>query len=214
MTTAPTSAGSISIDVDSSVCYRQIHGLPLREAGPDPIYEKALPRFLEAMDQRGIKATLFVIGRDLENSFNRKMIEAAAAAGHEIANHSYMHDYALSRLAIDDIRNDVRRAHVLIQEISGHAPVGFRAPGYNQSEHLFDVLEGLGYQYDSSFFPTPAYYAARATAIGLYHLQNKTSHSLVGDMREFMVPRALLPKRNLRYRPAKRREDAATSKFP
>ena len=209
MSTTQHQLGSVSIDVDSTVCYRQIHGLPFREDEADPIYEKALPRFLQAMAKFNIKATLFVIGRDLENAFNRKIIAQAAADGHEIANHSYLHDYALSRLPQEDMRNDVRKAHVLIQEITGQAPVGFRAPGYNQSEALFDVLEDLGYQYDSSFFPTPAYFAARATAIGMYQLKNKTSHSLVGEMREFLVPpEPFFPMRNIRFKPAKLQEHA------
>jgi peptidoglycan-N-acetylglucosamine deacetylase len=203
------SLGAISIDVDSSACYRHIHGLPHHDDGPDPIYEVALPRFLEAMDHLGIKATLFVIGRDLENPRHQTLIEQASAAGHEIANHSYSHDYALSRWTPAQIKEDIRQAHVLIQNTTGTPAVGFRAPGYNQSESLFDAIEDLGYLYDSSFFPTPAYFAARATAITLYQMRQRTSQSLIGDMREFMVPpEPFFPRRKCRFQPAKNAQEA------
>ena len=64
--------GAISIDVDSTACYHHIHGLDLAQQEKDPIFEVALPRFLDAMDMLNVKATLFVIGRDLENPRHQK----------------------------------------------------------------------------------------------------------------------------------------------
>ena len=195
--------GAISIDVDSTACYHHIHGLDLAQQEKDPIFEVALPRFLDAMDMLNVKATLFVIGRDLENPRHQKIIAEAAAAGHEIASHSFSHNYALSRMTPDDIKEDIRRAHLSIQNITGTPPTGFRAPGYNQSEALFDAIESLGYTYDSSFFPTPAYFAARASAIALYRVKRRQSHSLVGEVREFLVPRyPFFPARHCRFKPA------------
>ena len=196
--------GAITIDVDSTACYHHIHGLDISHQEKDPIYEIALPRFLDAMAELNLKATLFVIGRDLENPKHQDIIAAAAAAGHEIASHSYAHDYALSRLPTEKIQEDIRQAHVLIQNTTGSSPVGFRAPGYNQSEALFDAIEDLGYTYDSSFFPTPTYFAARATAIALYQIRQRQSRSLIGDVREFLAPRTpFFPDRNCRFKPAK-----------
>ena len=151
-----------------------------------------------------------------KNSFNRKMIEAAAAAGHEIANHSYMHDYALSRLAIDDIRNDVRRAHVLIQEISGHAPVGFRAPGYNQSEHPSMSWRGWATNTTPAFSRRPL-----ITQPGHRHWTvptPKQNQSLARGRHEGVhgAARALLPKAQPALQAGKtsRKRAANSSKFP
>ena len=46
--------------------------------------------------------------------------------------------------------------------------MGFRAPGYTITDEVFDVLAELGVAYDSSVFPCPAYWAAKAAAIGLH----------------------------------------------
>ena len=46
---------------------------------------------LKILDEKGVKATFFVIGREDETSIQR--IKKAAAAGHTIGMHSYSHDY-------------------------------------------------------------------------------------------------------------------------
>ena len=59
---------SISIDVDEIHCYTAIHGLsqPPAEARW-AVYTRALPRFEKLLAAHGIRATLFVVGRDLDN---------------------------------------------------------------------------------------------------------------------------------------------------
>lgn len=200
--------GALTIDVDALRCYREIHGLPARDDEEDPIFTRALPRFLEALDRLGARGTLFVVGRDLETPAHADAIAAAARAGHEVASHSFEHDYRLSRLPPVRIALDLEAADDAIERVTGQRPRGFRAPGYNQSEALFDALDERGYAYDSSFFPTPAYFAARAVAIGLYKARRRGTRSLVGDVREFSAPRApFVPAVGERFRPAKAGEE-------
>jgi peptidoglycan-N-acetylglucosamine deacetylase len=202
-------SAAFTIDVDGLACYHDIHGLPAPNAGTDPIYSRALPRFLCACESLGVRATLFVVGKDLEQPAHRAVLARAVRAGHEVASHSYAHDYRLSRLSPADIARDLEAADEAILDATGARPVGFRAPGYNQSEALFDALEARGYRYDSSFFPTPAYFAARGLALGLYKLRRRPSRSLLGEVREFASSRApFYPAATARYRPARRGERA------
>jgi len=206
---ALTGLAAVTIDVDTLGCYREIHGLPPREDEADPIYAVALPRFLDVMDRLGVSATLFVIGQDLARPAHRELLARAHARGHEIASHSFAHDYHLSRRPHDVIRSDLQRADAAIADATGQRPRGFRAPGYNQSDALLDVIEELGYAYDSSYFPTPAYFAARAAAIALYRARGRPSRSLVGDPREFLAPRTpFFPARHARFRPARHAEES------
>ena len=178
---ALTGLGAVTIDVDTLGCYRAIHGLPARDDEADPIYAIALPRFLDVMDRLGVSATLFVIGQDLERSAHRELLASAHARGHEVASHSFAHDYHLSRQPHDVIASDLQRADDAIARATGERPVGFRAPGYNQSDTLLDVIEELGYVYDSSYFPTPAYFAARAAASWAAGSRQTRSSSLRGS---------------------------------
>jgi hypothetical protein len=196
--------GSVTIDVDGANCYRRIHGLPDGAVdGADPIYERALPRFFDLCDALGIKATLFVVGEELQGAA-AEMVAEAARAGHEIASHSHRHDYRMTQWPRQTQRADLQAASDRIAEVTGHLPVGFRAPGYNQSETLMDLLEEMGFLYDSSFFPTPFYFAARATALLAYRIKRRPSHSLVGSLREFSAPRRpFFPSTQNRTRPAR-----------
>ncbi len=200
MNTPITDLCAITLDVDGANCYRAIHGLPAG-AGPDPIFSHALPRFFELLDDLRAPATLFVVGRDLADDEARAAITRFVDAGHEIASHSYAHDYRLSQQPRAVIDADLARADDAIAAVAGAPPVGFRAPGYNLSEVLCDALDARGYRYDSSLFPTPAYFALRGAALGSYRVRRRPSHSLLGDVREFAATRRpFFPSTAARYR--------------
>lgn len=201
--------GSVTIDVDGIGCYRAIHGLPQKPQGTDPIYERALPRFLDICRAENIQSTLFVVAKDLEQPLQADCIRRASEEGHEIASHSYRHAYDLSLQSPASIEADLRRANELITEVTGKKPVGFRAPGYNLSEDLVDVLDALEFRYDSSLFPAPLYFSARALAIALYQLRGRPSQSLTGDIREFLALQTpFKPSQRQRFRPARKGETA------
>ena len=119
------------------------------------ILRRCLPRFAELFDRHGVRATFFVVGRDLEEDpEGRRLLEQLAAAGHELANHSYAHPYELTRLpAGAHRRGDRSRPRARSPPAPGRAPVGFRAPGYETSAEVIDLLVERGYAYDSSAFP-------------------------------------------------------------
>jgi hypothetical protein len=71
---------------------------------------------------------------------------------------------------------------------TGARPRGFRAPGYTIDADVVEVLEDLGVAWDSSVFPCPSYYAAKATAIGAIKLRGRQSHSIVDDPRVLTAP--------------------------
>ena len=196
--------GSVTIDVDGIACYRSIHGLAERPHGSDPIYEKALPRFLDVCRAENIRATLFVVAKDLQHQAQADCIRRAAEEGHEIASHSYGHAYDLSLQSPAAIEAELRRANDVIAQVTGKPPVGFRAPGYNLSEALLDVLEHLNFRYDSSLFPAPLYFSARALAIAIYQMKGRPSQSLTGDIREFLARQTpFKPSEARRYRRAR-----------
>lgn len=183
---------SVSIDLDPLRCYHEIHGLsPLPGDSPlvNVVLQRALPRFLALCDELGIAATLFVVGEDLHrDALGRETLRQAAQAGHELANHSFAHPYALSRLDRAVIEREVGDCHLALQALTGQAPVGFRAPGYEISAELVDVLEAFGYRYDSSLFPCPPYYAAKLAVLGRMKLSGMQSTSIIGDPRAQLGP--------------------------
>ncbi len=181
---------SVSVDLDSIECYYRIHGLgepPARLR--DVILRRALPRFAEVFARRGIAATLFVVGRDLEEDpAGREALRARAAAGHELGNHSFSHRYEMARFDRARVDEEVERAHRAISEVAGAPPVGFRAPGYDLSPTMLASIMALGYRYDSSVFPAPLYWTAKALVMGAMALCGRSSGAVIGDPRALAAP--------------------------
>jgi hypothetical protein len=186
---------SISIDVDPIPCYYRIHGL-----GPSPaelrdvIMRRCVPRFARVFERRGIQATFFVVGQDVDPNEGgdaravRTLLASLARAGHEIGNHSFSHHYELARLDPAAIASEIGRAHDLLSEVVGAPVRGFRAPGYDISAPMLETLVALDYSYDSSIFPAPAYYAAKATVMGLMAVLGRKTGAVLTDPRALLAP--------------------------
>ena len=190
MTSAPH--GCITVDLDGLDCYRAIHGLGGQARGEtggvDPVYDVALPRILDLFDAHAVRATLFVIGRDAERPAQARRLDEAAGRGHELASHSWAHDYGLRGRGIAAIRDDMRRADEAIAEVYGIAPVGFRTPGYNLSPEILEVCAERGYLYDSSVFPCPSYWAAKGAVMAWLKLRRRPSRSQMTRADTLLAP--------------------------
>src|SRR4051812_3580585 len=166
----------VSVDLDAIACYYRIHALP--GAPPEParfaILRRCLPRFAELFARHGVRATFFVVGRDLEqDAEGRARLAELARAGHELASHTHTHPYDFVRLPPARIEEEVDRAHDLVGACSGAAPRGFRAPGYEITADVIELLRARGYRYDSSAFPSLAYYGAKAAVMALMRARGR-----------------------------------------
>ena len=185
---------SVSIDLDAVACYYQIHALgsPPADASRFAILRRALPRFVALFDEFGIPSTLFTVAKDLEEDpEGRALIASLSRSGHEIASHSYSHPYNLVRLPAGEMAGEIDRAHAVLTEVCGRAPVGFRAPGYEISGPLIDVLCERGYRYDSSTFPAIPYYLAKAAVMTAIRATGRASGSILGSPRVLLAPREM-----------------------
>jgi peptidoglycan-N-acetylglucosamine deacetylase len=182
--TSPAPVVSVSVDLDAVECYFRIHALPGRppEEARFAILRRCLPRFGELFARHGVQATFFVVGRDLdEDSEGRRLLTELARAGHELANHSYAHPYDLTRLPRPRIADEIDRSHEAIATCASTAPVGFRAPGYETSRVVVELLCERGYAYDSSAFPSAPYYVAKAAVMAALRLRGRKSGSILGS---------------------------------
>ena len=187
---------AISIDVDPVPCYYRIHGLGTAPAAlRHVIMARAVPRFLEVFERRGIAATFFFVAGDLDARESgpgadaaRAMVGRAAECGHEIGNHSFTHPYELARLERPLVAYEIERAHQLLQTAAGTHVVGFRAPGYDISSTMLAELTRLGYRYDSSIFPAPAYYAAKLAVMAGLWAARRPSGAVVTNPRALFAP--------------------------
>jgi peptidoglycan-N-acetylglucosamine deacetylase len=202
--TPPTCA--ISVDLDGIACYYRIHGL----GAPPPelehvVLERALPRAARLFASRGLHVTWFVVGRDADADLalpdraariaNASRLRALAEHGDELGNHSYSHLYELARLSPAEVDAELDGGDRVLRAIAGAAPRGFRAPGYDLSPAMLDTLARHGYRYDSSIFPAPGYYVAKAAVMALLAVAGRPSGAVLTNPRALAAP--AIP-----YRPA------------
>ncbi len=179
---------AISVDLDEIPNYFAIHGLTPSEEAKTAVYDLAIDRLESFAQGAGIPLTLFAVGSDLARPESAARLAEAHRRGHEIGNHSLDHRYDLVRLGADAMRAQVAEGAKMIERAVGQAPAGFRAPGYTITDELFDVLRELGVEYDSSVFPCPAYWVAKAAAIGMIALRGRESRSIVDKPTVLLAP--------------------------
>lgn len=190
---------AVSIDLDAVPLYYRIHGL-----GASPrelehvILERALPRAANLFARRGIHVTWFVIGRDVDvdaeladrstRAASADRLRVLAAHGDELGNHSYSHPYELARSSAAEVEAEIAGCDRVLRAITGKAPLGFRAPGYDVSPAMLDSLTKRGYRYDSSIFPAPGYYAAKATVMAALAAIGSPSGAVLTNPRALTAP--------------------------
>ncbi|HLZ69246.1 MAG TPA: polysaccharide deacetylase family protein [Dehalococcoidia bacterium] len=107
---------------------------------------RGLPRVLEMADRQQIPITCFMCGHDAE--LHPEYISLIGQAKQEMAAHGYVHEgWAMPP---DEEIALLRKTHRILSELSGTAPVGWRAPGGQKSNVTLPTLRELGYVYDTS----------------------------------------------------------------
>lgn len=186
---------AVSVDLDEVHHYERIHGLSSErsasssDAGRSLVYDVALPRAVDFAERLGVPLTLFAVGRDLSRPASATALRAAISAGHLAENHSLGHRYDLTRLTAAEMRAEVVGGADAIEEAVGRRPVGFRAPGYVVNDALFDVLEALALEFDSSVMSSPPYFGAKALARAVIATTRRPSVSVQDDWRVLRAPR-------------------------
>ncbi len=108
---------------------------------------------LDMLEQRRIKATMFVLGWVAER--RKDLIKKIVDSGHELGSHGYGHEL-ITVQSPQVFREDIRRAKSILEDISGKPILGYRAPTFSitkETEWALPILVEEGYQYDSSIVP-------------------------------------------------------------
>lgn len=119
----------------------------------DSRVEKNTQLILDMLDERGIKATMFVLGWVAERQ--RSLVRRIVDSGHELASHGYAHEL-ITVQSPQVFREDIRRAKHVLEDIGGQLVQGYRAPTFSitqETEWALPILVEEGYRYDSSIVP-------------------------------------------------------------
>ena len=147
---------ALSIDVEDWFHTDCLKGVIAREAWErcELRVERNTMRLMEILEARKARATFFVLGWVAEKCPD--LVRAIAAAGHEVASHGYGHEHVYS-LRPSEFRSDILRSKRYLEDLTGTAVRGYRAPCFSITEWAIPILQDAGFDYDSSVVPTVAH---------------------------------------------------------
>lgn len=106
--------------------------------GPKPGITEPL---LELLTTEKVPATFFVIGKHMQEFPD--LARSIAAAGMEIANHSYTHR-SLTSLTIAEAQQEMLQTQAAVMTLTGKRPVFVRPPGGNWNNQVAEAARQIG----------------------------------------------------------------------
>jgi polysaccharide deacetylase family protein (PEP-CTERM system associated) len=146
----------LSFDVEEHFRIEAAAGLTLDPALKAHYGERLGPPtywLLGQLAHAGLKATFFIVGQIARHS--AALVRAIARDGHEVASHGWEHR-RVHHFSPESFRADLRQSKDALEQVTGQAVVGYRAPTFSivrQTAWALDVLAESGMAYDSSIYP-------------------------------------------------------------
>lgn len=160
-----------SLDLFKDSCVQ--HG-----AKPDPSVVDNTLKTLDLLSKTGNKATFFVLATVAEHYPD--IAKEIIGRGHEVATHGYSHKLVYN-MNPQKFENDVKISLEYLSKAGCGRILGYRAPYWSVTKRslwALEVLQKLGFEYDSSIFPIRR---------GLYGIPdaNPSVHEIAGGFWEF-----------------------------
>jgi polysaccharide deacetylase family protein (PEP-CTERM system associated) len=144
-----------------SVDFEDWHQLVRRRLGaghwaePGPALKRQTDALLSLLDELSVKATFFILG--MAARAHPELVEAVADHGHEICCHGDAH-LPVHTQTPGEFAADLQSARRTIERLTGHVPLGYRAPAFSitrEASWAYDVLAEQGFEYDASQHDSP-----------------------------------------------------------
>jgi len=138
----------LTIDVEDWPQSTLNHALPIGERVVANTHA-----LLDLLDEAGVRATFFVLGKVAEA--HPTLTREIAAAGHEVGTHGYSHE-SVEAMPVAKFKEELHRSVEVLRQQTGQPVLGHRAADFSISSRSLYLLEHLaaeGLAYDSSLFP-------------------------------------------------------------
>ena len=117
------------------------------------VYDRVVRDLLEFLAEVKVRATFFVVGELA--AADPDLVRAVSTAGHELGLHGWQHT-PLPDLTPAEFRTHSEKGKAVLEDITGQAVIGFRAPIFSltaATPWAEQILAEGGYRYSSSLLP-------------------------------------------------------------
>jgi polysaccharide deacetylase family protein (PEP-CTERM system associated) len=115
--------------------------------------QDVLPKMWDIFERNSVTATFFFLGWIAEK--HPDLVKETFRRGHEVATHGYAHKLIYNQTQ-DEFSEDIFKSKSILENLTGHSVIGYRAPGFSitpATEWAFEILAENAIKYDSSIFP-------------------------------------------------------------
>ena len=96
---------------------------------------------IDILSAHDVRATFFLVGQWVEKY--PESVQALAAAGEEVMNHSETHPH-LNALTTDEVQREVNACSDRVEALTGARPTLFRCPYGEYDDHVIEAVRALG----------------------------------------------------------------------
>lgn len=118
-----------------------------------PRLEQTLEYICRELDHRQVRATFFVTGQLAQQ--HHHLVRRLAQDGHEIASQAMTHQ-SLLQTSPEQFQQQLQKSKTILEDIIRQPVLGFRAADFSLAPSTLwalDIINRLGFEYDSSIFP-------------------------------------------------------------
>jgi len=114
------------------------------------VLKQGMPRLLELYEKYDVKATFFYTAHIAK--LIPELVKMILPYGHEVACHGYTHDInqAFDVLSLKEQKDHLKKSKNILEDISGHEVISFRAPAARVNKNTGKALIETGFKIDSS----------------------------------------------------------------
>ena len=142
--------------------HKRLYPISMGRYGPTV----AIPRILDTYKRLGLKQSFFIPAWCIEQYPDT--VEMILQGGHEVGHHGYIHE---DPIVTDDTQREwFERALHVHMKICGQKPRGYRAPVYNITDKVIDLMIEHGMKYDSSLMADDIPYLMQTDKGSIYEM--------------------------------------------
>ncbi|MGR3501641.1 polysaccharide deacetylase family protein [Pseudaestuariivita sp.] len=143
--------------------FDRVYPISMGQYGP----KVAMPRILETYRRLGLKQSFFIPGWCLDTYPDT--VDAILKGGHEIGHHGWIHEDPIATKGAPQEEAFGKAMDAHMRRV-GKAPAGYRAPVYNVTQQVLDLLVEHKFRYDSSLMGDDIPYRMETGPGALYEM--------------------------------------------
>jgi peptidoglycan/xylan/chitin deacetylase (PgdA/CDA1 family) len=140
-------------------------------------------RIMSVLRKHNVKSTAILSAMVAEKF--PELVRAMSSEGHEISGHDYEHNRYSYQMTREEERETIRKCSRILEEVSGHRPLGWASPGRSCTDNTIQLLMDEGFLWNSDLQDSDLPYPIKAN--GKVIIEIPTPGAATHDIEDFLT---------------------------